>query len=369
MMSHDDLRSIRRRIAGRHALSVYLAADTHDPAQRAAWRLRLNELLEKARSGAKPDTIDALNAAIEKLLAELGDVTGFLPGRSWAAFVTADEVVWRGPLEASARGVVEWRAGPTLAPALRSIKESRPLTLTLVDSRRARLFRYQHGELTETADIRADGYLGDLSDTNVSKRGTVATGVRGKTATDAARRALHNEMDRMLDDVASRITELAGTDAEVVFGGSTEAAAALAHRLEPLGDRAFHSDGLFLAMAIPAALEATRTAATQLTANRHAAAMERIFESGVPAGRAATGFEGARTAAANGQVDTLYVSRRYAAEHADELEELIGLVLDAGGTVEELGIDLSERLDDLAGGVAARLRYVRRPAASLTGSD
>jgi hypothetical protein len=363
MLTLDELRAMRGRTAGRPVLSVYLAAEEHDPAQRTAWRRRLDALLDAARAeadAAQRGQFDAARARVEDAVAP---VTGFLPGPGWAAFAAPDTLLWHGSLPAPAPDRAAFRSGPLLAPALRSLKQARPVLLALVDERRARVFRYVAGAATETHDLRADPYIDDLSDANTSKRAATHSGVRGATATDAARRTLQIEMGRMLDDVAALVLELAGDDAIVLYGGSTEAAAGLRRRIaERLGDRADEDAGLYLAMPAPAVEAAIERLASRVSVRLQAAAVEEVLEHAGTAGRAVLGRDAAQRAAEAGQVDRLLLSRGFTAAAAEDAERLIGLTLDRGGDVEEVGGAAGALLDERAGGVGARLRYARPPA-------
>lgn len=364
MLSHNDLRTLLDDLDERLVLTAYLADDEHDPAQRSAWRLRLDGLLDQARTGAGPAGEHEFDRAREHLLGELRRVRGFLPGPGWVAFVTADGVAWSGALPASTSDHVAWLSGPVIAPILRSLKQARPVILALVDARRARVFRYEERAVVEIHDARADSYIDDLSDRTTSKRAATHSGIRGETARDAAKRLLRGASERMLDDVALRINELAAEENVVVYGGSKEARAGLHQRIAGrLGERALEDASLYVVMTRAEIEQALERIASRLTVRLQTVFVEQMLDRAGVGARVAVGSDATRHAA-EGQIDRLLVTPRYARERSAEIETLIAAALRYGGVVEEVGGEAGALLDRNAEGVAARLRYAPQPAAA-----
>ena len=360
MMLLHDLARMRSELAGRDVLSVYIAAEEHDPTERFSWRMRLDAGLDALQRSVAPGAMAGFMAARRQLEIELRAYRGFLPGRGWAAFVTADRVWYCAELPAPMPDLVRWRRGPVLGPYLRALKQSRPAVIALVDSRRARVLEYRIGELTETADLRADGFIDDLTDRNTSKRAATHSGVRGETGTDAADRILRQEADRMLKEVANRVRE-AGPDAFVILGGPTAAVAALRTLLHPDGgDRIVTEPALHLTISLPDMQPIVEGAVSALTSTLQMGAAAEVLDEVRPGGLGAAGIQQTVDACALGQVERLFLTPSFLSSDEDAAEDLIALTLEYGGDAELLSSAAAELLDAKCGGTAARLRFARR---------
>jgi hypothetical protein len=204
-MAPEKYADLRRNLSQQNVLSVYISAEEHDPTQRTTWRMRLKQQLDSVEAGLEGDSREEFRAARRLLDVALQPFTGFLPGRGWSAFVTAEHVWHCGEEPAPMPDVVRWRRGPLLGPVLRGAKQSRDVLVILIDSRRARILKYRGGELDERVDERADAFIDDLTDRNMSKRAATSSGVRGETATDAADRILRVETERLVKQVADDV--------------------------------------------------------------------------------------------------------------------------------------------------------------------
>lgn len=357
---------LHQLLTGRNVLSVYIAAEEHDPTERASWRMRLARGLDETERAIESGERDEFALARRHLESRLSSYTGFLPGSGWAAFVTADGVRLCKEVPAPMPDRVRWRRGPVLGPWLRTSKQLRPVAIALVDSRRARLLRYQEGELTEDVDYRADGFIDDLTDRNMSKRAATRSGVRGETATDAADRVTQREMDRLLKRVGDAIAAT-GNEALIVIGGSAVAAAALRAALPAAAmQRALVEPSLYVTMTSAEVKDVVEGAASVLTQNLQRSTVQHVVDLAAGGDRAILGPAGGASAAELGQVELLLLTPRFLEHEEDRAEELIALVLNGGGAIDVVSGEAADLLDGAAAGVAVRLRYVMKaPAANV----
>jgi hypothetical protein len=364
-MSPDKYADLRRNLYQQNVLSVYISAEEHDPTQRTTWRMRLKQHLDTAETGLEGDSREEFRAARRLLEVALQPFTGFLPGRGWSAFVTAENVWHCGEEPAPMPDVVRWRRGPLLGPVLRGAKQSRDVLVILIDSRRARVLKYRGGELDERVDERADAFIDDLTDRNMSKRAATSSGVRGETATDAAERILRVEMERLVKQVAD---DVRGSPAEtpVILGGPTVAVTALHRQLEPqFGDRLHVDATMELPMTHAQLLPLVEAAASGITARLHEQAVRALLEAASPAGLGGLGPAQVASACTLGQVERLLLTPAFMSREEEVAEELIARTLEQGGAIELVSGEGARLLDESADGVAARLRFVLHAPSEL----
>jgi hypothetical protein len=359
---------LHRELGDEQVLSVYIAAEEHDPAERTSWRNRLTAGLDREEAALDGDARSEFLRARDHLTARLRPYPGFLPGRGWVAFVTAEGARLATEVPAPMPDLVRWRRGPVLGPWLRAVKQERPILITLVDSRRARLLRYHAGELSEEVDYRAHGFIDDLTDRNMSKRAAQRSGVRGETATDAADRILKQETERLLKRVAEKV-RADGKDAFLILGGPATAVAALEKLLqEPTGERVLVEPSLHVTMSMPELKAATEPLASALTRRLQRTLVQDVLDLAGAADRGVLGLAGSSSAGALGQIELLLLTPRFLQEQEEDAEQLIALTLGRGGAIDVVAGEAASLLDSRAGGVAARLRFVRRPEAPALGA-
>jgi hypothetical protein len=364
MRSLSSVTELRQRLVGRGVLSAYISQQEHDPAQRDTWRARLHANLAQAADHVPAADVAAFEQARDHLLARLGADSGVRPPAS-IGFVTARCIEFWTETPAQIADLVRWRRGPLLGPLLGGLSHERDLMIALVDSRRARLIDYRHGQLDETVDFRGSDYIDDLTDRNMSKRGGRFSGVRGETATDAADQILGLETERLLGTVADRIGAAQG-DALVVIGGPPAASNALHRKLGERGVNAHLQSGLQLSMSLAELRMVIEPLLVVITERVQEKILREVLELAGGAVHAVLGGIGVSVAAQRGQVQTLLLTARAMQEHEDLSEDLIGWVLETAGGVEVLSGEPATLLDD-AGGFAATLRYALRPVLA-TGS-
>jgi hypothetical protein len=362
MISRERLLSHQKELRDEWVLSVYVDGSQVDPAERRAWRRKLDAMTDAlGRRLADDESLEAFQAALARIKSELHGYEGFLPHRGWVGFATEHALELAEGLPFPAIDVVRWERGPWVSPFIRALKSARPVEVALADARRARVLRYGGGTLAERQEFQADDVIDDLSDAGMMKSSATATGVRGQTARDAAQRTLQVETDRMIRRVVDAVKTAAGTGGAVILGGTPEAVAALRSGLgERLASRSLEVPSLYVDIGMSDLERHVSAAATSLTQARHMEELTSILDLAGADGRACLGAEAVEKALDVGAVDTLYLARELIDASPELTETLVRRVLDQGGDVEELGGDAGDRLADEGKGVAARLRFGTR---------
>jgi len=361
MLNLNELIELHRSLRGEKVLSVYLNGTAHDFSERDLWRRRLDhELVDLRRQleESHPEEVEPFSAAVAHVQGALEGFVHFLPGRGWVGFATADRFVQGHPLRVPMPDLARWELGARVAPYVRALKQDRVVVAVLVDSRRVRVFEYHDGSLTEPDSLRAETFLGDLTDVSVSKRATGHSGVRGETATDAAQRLLDVGSERMLKRVVDLVSERVGRDGLLVVGGTHEAGSALLNLLPAsLRSRATERPSLTVDMSLAQLQGPVETAASELTQGLQAELLAEVIDQAKSGQKGALGPVDVEEALRAGQVDTLLLTRGFIQGNPDYADSLVGLALDFHGEIEELSVDGGRRLDHEGAGVAARLRY------------
>lgn len=369
MITDWELIDLYRRLRGRDVLSVYLDADEHDPAEKTAWRRRLNNLVAQARDATDAASGEraAFDASLAHVLKRLDDYIGFLPGRGWVAFATPERLWYAESSASPMPDLVVWGEEMHVAPLVRGLKQNRPVIALLLDRRRARLFRYRAGVLSEPQDMVPDAPEPDVAGVRAAKRAGTYTGVRGAARADVLQCLADMAAERLARLAVDLAVESAGDDGFLVLGGTPEMTAAAARRLpKAMAGRVIELPSLHIAMT-PAELKpALEGAASALSRKQQEQLLEEVLDAARAAGLGAVGRVHVEHALRDGGVDTLLISRRLRESQPELIERLLRAALDAGVTrVEELGGEGADALDGEAGGVAARLRYRPRPAETV----
>ncbi|MBT8395463.1 MAG: hypothetical protein KJN92_00795, partial [Gemmatimonadetes bacterium] len=191
MLTKDQLAELYRGLQKERVLTVYVDGVGQDPASRRVWRRRLDQELEREAHRIRlkdSKEKEAFYAAQTWVLKELDAYESFLPGKGYVAFATPGELLHAESLPVQVPTLARWEMGARVSPYIRGLKQLRPMITALVDGRRARVFRYQEGEITEVADLRADTFMGDISESASSPRPGKTSGSRGETGTDTAKK-------------------------------------------------------------------------------------------------------------------------------------------------------------------------------------
>ena len=359
MLTRNDLAGLYRKNRNQKVLSIYLDADEHDPAKRRAWRRTLDRILDEARSTAQEAGETGGFEGAEALLKKnLRQYDAFLPGRGWAGFATADDLLYAQTLPVQMPDLATWEDGLRAAPYVRALKQALPVITVLVDSKRAQLYEYREGEFNEVDSLRADTFFGDLSDVNMSKRATTHSGVRGMTDTDAAQRFEEVGVERLLKSLAETVPSQAGSDGTVVVGGPAEMASKLVQRLrKQMNGRVVEDSSIAFHMSAAELRQATEQAATRATHSRQTTLVEQVADLAASGGRGALGRDPTGRALDERRVEMLLLSRQFTSQHPEFADFCVGAALEQDADVEELGGDAATRLDRDGGGIGAKLRF------------
>jgi hypothetical protein len=363
MLSREQLEGLYKKLRDTDVLSVYVDGEASNPADRRAWRTVLDRNLADERRRLErdvPDAVDGFEAARELIEAELAQHKEFMPGPAWVAFATADELHHAAGVPVPMPDLVRWEAGIRAAPYVRALKQDRVVVVALADQRKARLFTYKSGRISEREDLIADLDFGDLTDATSSTRSDTQagySGYRGETGTDAAQRLIDQSAARMQAQLLDTIRELAGQDGFVVFGGVPQVVAALARRANQLEGRYAERRSMHLGMTEAEVKIALEEAASDLTRSTQDALLGQVIDAARSGGKGCLGIQATKEALREGRVDALLVSRGLREREADLVDHFVGTAFDQGALVEELSASGALRLDEEGEGIGARLRY------------
>jgi hypothetical protein len=295
------------------------------------------------------------------VLRELDSFESFLPGKGFVAFATSGKLIHAENLPVQVPTLVRWESGVRVSPYIRGLKQLRPMITTLVDKRRARVFRYREGEITEVADLRADTFMGDISESATSPRPGKTSGSRGETGTDTAKRILEVGTERMLKEAKELVTDQANWESFVLLGGEREAVAALRPMLTGVKEsRILENPSLWVDMSPAEVKEATRAGASALSRRRQTELLDQVMERTYSRGNGCLGGKETVAALEAGSVDILILSKGFVAANPDYADRCVAQAFEQGADVRVFGSVPSERLDEVGGGIGARLRF--RPA-------
>lgn len=363
MLTRDKLVALFQELEEKDVLSVYVDAEEHDPALRDAWRVRLDREVSDLRrrldqeDPKKGTAFGAAWALVDGHLRGNGDV--MIPRRGWVAFATPDRLWHTGIVPASMPDLVRWQRGIHAAPYVRALKQERPVTVVLLDGRRARVFEQAEGALTELEGILADMSLGDLTDAGMSKSSVRSSGVRGETSTDQAQRLLEVAGERLRKDLVDVIQERVGSEGIVVLGGPSESVKKLALLLpNALDGRVAIRSSLHLDMSPAEVLKDVRAAAGDLSEGRHKHLVREVVDAARAGGKGALGQEATLKALGEHRVDALLLSRAFLQRDPGAADQAVGLAFAQSADAVEVSGAAGALLDDEAQGVAARLRYL-----------
>ena len=361
MLSHEDVVRLHQELGEEKALSVYLNAEETNPAERRAWRIRLNGML-KAMEDELADRPSAeraaARAAVELIEAELADYTGLLPQRGWVAFATADRLWHAAPTPAPMPDLVRWEAGAHVSPYIRALKQSRPVTAVVADRRHARIYQYLHGDLREMIVLQSDAAVTDTPPpAGAPNRSPARSGVRGVSRADAAQRTEDVSAQRLLREVSDALSQPATAGHLLVIAGHAETSGAILRGLsERIRERAIEVPEINADATTAELKEAIDGAASTLSNRLQQGLVEEVLNTTRAGGRACLGREPTERALEAGAVDTLLISRNYLRSEPDVAEWLVDRALEQGAAVEEIAEEVATELDH-EGGIGARLRF------------
>lgn len=363
MLSRERLGALYKELRDATVLSVYIDGGQSDPASRRAWHTAFEGGMAEQRRRVEadaPDQLEAFDAARARIEAALAEHREFMPAHGWVAFATADELHYADGVPVPMPDLVRWERGIRVAPYVRAFKQDRVVVAALADRRKARLFSYRNGEVSEHEDLIADLDHGDLSESAVSKREsgpTGSTGNRGETGTDAGQRALEVSANRMHARLIELVSDMAGRDGFLVVGGTPESVSAIARQAEPFQGRMVERPSMHLGMTAAEVKDAVEDAASELSRNAQGDLLSQVIDAAKSGGKGSLGIQATKEALRDGRVDALLVSRGLREREGDLVDHFVGSAFEQGALVEELSEAGASRLDEEGEGVGARLRY------------
>jgi hypothetical protein len=364
MMTYTQLLQLERALRDQRVLSVYLHGASDDPAARLTWRTDLDRSIRDLRrwlarsSHAEREEFERCVGLLESLLAPYA---AGLTSPGWAGFITDDVVHDAERLPVPMPTMAIWSTGMCVAPYIRALKVTHPVTLALVDAREAKIYRYRIGELELLAKIHAHATIEAPAHMGDAVRQGFHPGVRGETAHDAVRRAREVGTARMLREAELVVAKHAAIEGRILVGGTLRVATQFRRLLaKSVSDRVLQLESLHADASdaeIIAAASAGASALRDAADLRQIAEIVNVEES---QGRATLGPAATRHALERRTVRELYITGRFVEDHMAEAEEIVRQALDQGAVVEQVAREAAARLEE-HGGVAARLRY-RVPA-------
>lgn len=365
MLTREKLNELYRELREEMVLSIYLDGEGNDPADRKVWRRKLEHEIDAVRARVEEEPAEErerFQEALSRLMERIDDFEAFVPGKGWVGFATPDQVWYTETVPVPMPTLVRWERGIRVAPYVRGLKQARPVAVVLLDSRRARIFRYQDGELEEPEDFRADTYLGDLSDMNISKRASTHSGTRGKTGTDAAQRFLEVGSERMLKKIVGVLSEMVGDGGLLVIGGTPEMVSKAAQSVpKKMSGRVSERPSMHVEMSLAEVRDAVEEAATELSRSLQGDLVDEVVDAALSNGRGCLGPEETERALRESRVDTLLLGRGFIEVRPDFADRCVGTAFEQHADVEEVAGDAEDVLAEKGGGIGARLRYRIRP--------
>lgn len=156
--------------------------------------------------------------------------------------------------------------------------------------------------------------------------------------------------------LAERVGRYAGADAWLLLLGDPTALQTARAELAALASRTRVVEEVITRLSEPGIIRLAGTAVAQLEAERQRGSLERIVRKADADGGGALGVELTCRALADGRVEQLFFSPRFAVDAPELLELALHAAFDGSASVEVLSNGAAERVDRLAGGICAILR-------------
>jgi hypothetical protein len=360
MLSREQLEALYREVRDEAVLSVYIDGGQSDPANRRAWRTAFDGAMAEERRRIEteaPEELEAFDAARGLIEDAVAGHKEFMPAHGWVAFATGEALRYADGVPVPMPNLVRWERGLRAAPYVRALKQERVVVGVLADRRRARVFTYREGAVSEHDELVADADFGDLSESAASTRGTGQSGSRGETGSDAGQRAVEVSASRMHSLLLDRVGELAGHDGFVILGGTPEVVSAVAKQAGGFRGRLLERPDMHLDMSEAEVKTVLEDAASELTRGLQDELLSKVVDAARSGGKGSLGIQATKEALREGRVDALLVSRGFRERDGDLVDRFVGTAFEQGAMVEELSEAGAARLDEEGEGVAARLRY------------
>ncbi|MFN8571528.1 MAG: hypothetical protein U0132_05675 [Gemmatimonadaceae bacterium] len=360
MLMYKDLLHLERQFRQTRVLSVYLPKVSEDPAQRESSHTLLHNELSRVRHALEESTRGermAFAAASDALVKTLGTMS--VSRSSLMAFATEQGVVLADRVLAPVPFHVAWQDGLVTSPYVRSLKQERAVLVVAVDSRTARLFRYQGGETELLESFDAHVRQEPAMHMGESARPHFHPGVRGATGRDETERREESALDRMLSQLAHRVEPERATEPWLVVGGMSASVHAVLRVLpRQLVERSTVVSALTTDSTVADVTRVASVAASELTARQDGVLVESLLDRAAAGARAVTGLHDVQRALEDRSVHLLLLSQRLVDEHVLLADAMVRGAFDGGSLVEVVTGAGAARLDSESGGVAAELRFV-----------
>lgn len=363
MMTLTQLSALHRSLHDELVLSVYVDGTATDFSIQHLWRTQLDNALTDIRewlAGSRHTEREDFEKCAHLLDETVAPFKHGFGAPGFVSFITRNGVVESHILPVPVPTLAVWSTGPAIAPYMRTMKETRPVTVILADSSKAELYRYTAGKIEKLDTVRSHHVVQPPSHMGGPPRQGFHTGTRGRTGKDAAQRSLLEGRDQMVEEVVKRVLAASEENGFIMVGGIKGVAKRIiAHLDASVAGRALELKGLDIHASNAQIADAVKAAASELRATFDTRRIAEIADQAAAGGLGALGPEETRLALEQASVRDLYLTHKYLEDHAAEAEDAVRAALDQHASVEEVS---HEAADDLqrVGGMAAGLRF--RPA-------
>src|SRR5688572_5919375 len=331
MLSHAELMNLEQRLRDETVLSVYVNGEFADVAARGQWRTELRNALdaiEESLRDAPHAEREAFSHARQLAQTEVDQYRNGEDAPGWLGLFTDREVHHAAVVTAPVPTVATWSQGANVAPAIRALKEARPVLVVVTDSTQVRIHRYVGHSIALEETLDREAKVDQPYHMSRPAPQGFSSGTRGRPGAEAAQRELRKATDDLLGEATDRITRLAGEDAWVIIGGIDVVAADLHGRLNKrLAERSaivpldVHDSEASLA-------ETAREHASRLRSAEDLRSVEAILSDNAAGGTGAVGLRQIDEALLNGQVHALYLTTTFVDKHPDEAVSAIRRAFD-----------------------------------------
>jgi hypothetical protein len=371
MLSYSSLQELERELRGQMALTVYIDGAVEDPAGRAAWRVTLEEAIAAQRAsiaessgGEEGEGEGGERAAFDRCVYRVWDAlalrNGALRGAGYVAFIGAEGAVHAGPVPTRVSSLVAWERGIRVAPYLRAIASFQPAIVAVVQTSGAQLYRVGEETCERIDALRTHARLRPVYHMGDAPRERFGPVTRGRTAVDEVRRVTEAGLARMVAELAERIVQAAGSDARIVIGGAPEVARRAAAALpSALAARTWLAPMLPRHASDAEIVRAARRGTATLRARQDEALVDALMEQAAADGLGVIRADLTAYELRERTVQELVLTPHFIEKHPGAAEEAIRAAFDQRARAVVVSGDAAARLDTVAGGIGARLRFVR----------
>jgi hypothetical protein len=244
------------------------------------------------------------------------------------------------------------------APFARALKEYRPVILAIASEDVVHIYRYRRGEIEALESMRARSGEEPVAGMRGGSPSRVRPGSRGVTAADEVDRVRRHARDVLVRTAAQRLMALAGATGWLVVGGATRMAKRLAHALPARSaERMLERPALRVDATAAEIRRAAARSASELRRAEDDREISALIARAASDGRGVVGVQRTRRALDQGAVHALYISHGFLERSPLEAEEAVRSAFEQGATVEDVTGPAADRLDELCGGMCARLRF------------